>query len=205
MIQTSRAPLSRASVGAMNDRKKPDDRRKPDSRTVTLAKQINTLALAKGQSQNELTAAAGVRPQQWSALLHGRSGIGDARLHNVAAAAGTVLVLAAVSDERPALLGVANARGRVTMTGTTKLPAYVEVAEACGEYQEGDEVLVVEGSYAVGERLLVDGPSGLMFADAFERNGEKKLRTLMGETLDYDPSLHTIIGVEDGFRRRRRR
>ena len=31
MIQTSRAPLSRASVGAMNDRKKPDDGRKPDS------------------------------------------------------------------------------------------------------------------------------------------------------------------------------
>ena len=198
-IQTSRAPVPRPTLVDMSNRKK------PDPRTVSLAKQINSLGLSSGQSQNQLTDAAGIKPQQWSALLHGRSGIGDAKLHNIAAAAGTTLVLARVDNDRPAFIGTASAGGRVTMTGTMKLPAFVEVTEACGDYQPGDEVIIVEGDYKAGERLLIAGPRGLLFADAFERNGEQRLRTLAGETFDFDPTLHMVIGIEDGFRRRRRR
>lgn len=100
-------------------------RKTPDPRTVTLAKQITEIALKRGISQNKLSAAAGIKPNQWSALLHGRSGISDEKLHK---------------------------------------------------------------------------------ADAFlGRSGDEKLRTLQGESFDYDPELHRVVGVVDGFRRKRRR
>ncbi len=158
------------------------DRKKPDPRTVKLAHQINDIALKRGHSQNTFTAAAGMKANQWSALLHERSGIGDQKLHNAAAEIGSVLVLADIDDERPAYLGRASAGGWVVMAGTTKLPAYVAVDEACDEYQTGDEVIVIEGGYEIGARLLIDGPNGLFFADAFEHKEERKLRTLQGES-----------------------
>lgn len=198
-IQTTQAGSRGATVIHMSDRKK------PDPRTVKLAHEINALALARGYTQNQFAAAAGFKSNQWSALLHKRSGIGDAKLHNAAAEVGKLLVLAGVDNERPSFLGKGLSGGRVVMSGSSTLPAYVAIDEACDEYQPGDEVIIIEGGYAPGLRLLLSGPEGLFFADAFEHNGEQRLRTLAGVKLDYDPELFTIIGVEDGFRRRRRR
>jgi len=178
----------------------------PDQRTVILAKQINEIALRRGYSQSKLAAAAGVLPQQWSALLHGRSGISNEKLQAAAAEVGAVLALLEPNETKPAFLGSVGAGGRVMLHGTDKaLPAYVEVDEACGEWQAGDEVLIVEGPFAIGEQVLMKGPNGLLFAECIERHGEPRLRSLVGETFDYEPALHTIIGQVDSFRRRRRR
>lgn len=178
----------------------------PDPRTVLLAKQINEIARRKGYSQNKLAAAAGVLPQQWSALLGGKSGISNEKLQAAASEVGAVLALFEPSESKPAYLGTAYAGGRVMLTGTDKvLPAYIEIEEKCGEWDPGDEVLIVEGTFALGEQLLVRGPNGLFFAEAFERHGEQRLRSMQGESFDYEPTLHAIIGVVDSFRRKRRR
>lgn len=178
----------------------------PDPRTVILAKQINEIALRKGYSQNKLAAAAGVAPQQWSALLGGKSGISNEKLQAAAAEVGAVLALSEASEVKPSFLGTVSAGGRVSMQGTDKvLPAYIEVEEDCGEWRAGDEVLIVEGDFAIGEQLLVRGPNGLFFAEGTERHGEPRLRSLQGESFDYEPGLHTVIGVVDSFRRKRRR
>lgn len=181
--------------------------RKPtDPRTVILAKQITEIALRKGLSQNKLTEAAGVKANQWSAVLHGKVGISNERLHNAAAEVGAVLALMLPDDERPAFLGTVTTGGRVHLQGTDRvLPAYIAVDEACGDWRAGDEVLIVEGGFAPGEQLLIEGPNGLFFADAFERNGEPRLKSMQGESFDFEPSLHRVIGVVDSFKRKRRR
>lgn len=189
-----RSPLTGSQAGCMA--------RTTDPRTKEIARKLTRIARRKDVSQNKLAEAGGIKPTQWSGVIHGRAGISLERLFDVAAHLGMTIDVVESSADHPTLVGSVVESGLLEVSGSWALPGLVEIETPFAEFLQGDRLLLVPGSFTSGAWMAVKGPDDrTKLWKGAERASLSVLVSVIGESLIFDPSLHQIVAVAEELRR----
>lgn len=173
-----------------------------DSESAYIGGQLQELAASMGVSQTELARRVGIDRRTFNPYFTGLRPAGLPTIRKIALATGRSVAWLLGEGMGRAVVGNADALGRVTMTSPLTNPAIVKFVQQAGPFAAGTDVLVDPWvGYSVGKYMLVRSRTGqdTWFAWGRLDGALKLLDRLDGELHVYSEARYEVIGVITGM------
>lgn len=176
--------------------------RNTDSESAYISDQLQELAASMGLSQTELSRRVGIDRRTFNPYWTGARPAGLPTIRKIALATGRSVAWLLGEGMGRAVVGIADERGRVTMTSPLTSPSIIKLPVAAGPFAAGTDVLVdPSSSYAADTYMLVRPRTGgeEWFAWGRVEGGLKLLDRLDGELHVYADARYEVVGVIVGM------